>query len=222
MKCQKKEVQFLLSIIIVPFVFYADFEAFTEEVVSTCEPNDKFSFTKQYQKHQPSGFCYKCVAKKSVLYRGEDAPQKFVEMLERDIKMIYKKFNFSKKMLPLTEKEQSEYEKANICWICRKEFGESKKVRDHWKYQVHSKHEEKYISFSKEIVVGEYINKEGKKVEVKHEIQFINSFKFMASSLASLVENLAKSDLSKFIHTKKEFGKNMSSLQKKEFIHMII
>ena len=40
----------------VPFVFYADFEAFTE-VVSTCEPNDKFSFTKQYQKHQPSGFC---------------------------------------------------------------------------------------------------------------------------------------------------------------------
>ena len=38
----------------VPFVFYADFEAFTEEI-STCKPNDKFSFTKQYQKHQPSG-----------------------------------------------------------------------------------------------------------------------------------------------------------------------
>ena len=119
----------------VPFVFYADFEAFTEEV-STCEPNDKFSFTKQYQKHQPSGFCYKCVGstKKSVLYRGEkneDISQKFVEMLERDIKTIYKKFNFSKKMIPLTKKEQSEFEKAKIRWICQKEFGSDKKVRDH-------------------------------------------------------------------------------------------
>ena len=44
----------------VPFVFYADFEAFTEEI-STCEPNDKFSFTNKHQKHQPSGFSYKCV-----------------------------------------------------------------------------------------------------------------------------------------------------------------
>ena len=71
----------------VPFVFYADFEAFTEEI-STCKPNDKFSFTNQYQKHQPSGFCYKCVGfntKMNVLYRekdeNEDISQKFIEML---------------------------------------------------------------------------------------------------------------------------------------------
>ena len=44
----------------VPFVVYADFEAFTEEI-SSCEPNDKKRFTKQYQKHKPSGFCYKIV-----------------------------------------------------------------------------------------------------------------------------------------------------------------
>ena len=75
--------------------------------------------------------------------------------------------------------------------------------------------EEKYLSFSKDIVVDEYINKKGKKVEVKHEIRFIDSFKFMASSLASLVENLAKSDLSKFIHTKKEFGKKYELMTKK-------
>ena len=63
--------------------FYADFEAFTEEIL-TCKPNDKFSFTNKYQKHQPSGFCYKCVGfntKKSVLYRAkdeiEDISQKF-------------------------------------------------------------------------------------------------------------------------------------------------
>ena len=121
----------------VPFVVYADFEAFTEEIL-TCKPNDKFSFTNKYQKHQPSGFCYKCVGfntKKSVLYRAkdenEDISQKFIDMPEEDIKTIYKEFNFSKKMLSLTEKEQSEFEKAKICWICQKEFGESKKVRDH-------------------------------------------------------------------------------------------
>ena len=56
-----------------------------------------------------------------------------------------------------------------------------------------------------------------------HEIRFIDSFKFMASSLEGLVKNLAKSDLSKFIQAKKEFGKkNMSCLQEKEYIHMII
>ena len=44
----------------IPFVVYADFEAFTEEIYS-CEPNQKFSFTQKYQKHKPSGFCYKIV-----------------------------------------------------------------------------------------------------------------------------------------------------------------
>ena len=33
----------------VPFVVYADFEAFTEEI-STCEPNQEKSFTRQYQR----------------------------------------------------------------------------------------------------------------------------------------------------------------------------
>ena len=44
----------------VPFVVYADFEAFTEEIPIS-EQNDKFSFTQIYQKHKPSGFCYKIV-----------------------------------------------------------------------------------------------------------------------------------------------------------------
>ena len=105
----------------------------TEEI-STCEPNQKKSFTNKYQKHQPSGFSYKCVGfntKMSVLYRAkdenEDISQKFVEKLEADIKTIYKKFNFSKKMIPLTEKEQSKFENAKICWICQKEFSKSDK-----------------------------------------------------------------------------------------------
>ena len=40
--------------------------------------------------------------------------------------------------------------------------------------------EEKYISFSKDIVVDEYTNKKGEKIEIMHEIRFIDSFKFIS------------------------------------------
>ena len=41
----------------VPFIVYADFESFTPQL-STCQPNTEKSYTNQYQKHIPSGFCY--------------------------------------------------------------------------------------------------------------------------------------------------------------------
>jgi hypothetical protein len=50
--------------------------------------------------------------------------------------------------------------------------------------------EEKYISFSKQIVVDEYKNKEGKTVKVTRELRFLDSFRFMASSLDVLANNL--------------------------------
>ena len=206
----------------IPFVVYADFEAFTEDIFS-CEPNHEKSFTKQYQKHKPGGFCFKIVCfdeklpdQKPVLFRAkneeEEIGEKFVEMLEEDIKRIHKKFDFSTKMILLTEEERCEYEKATVCWICQGEFGESeKKVRDHCHftgkyrgaahnicnlrfkkpkftpvifhnlsaYDAHlfvknlgksegnikyiPNNEEKYISFSKDIVVGEY-EKDGKNI----------------------------------------------------------
>ena len=252
----------------VPFVVYADFEAFTEEIPIS-EQNDKFSFTQKYQKHKPSGFCFKIVCfderynQKPVLFRArsgdEDVSAIFVEMLERDIKRIQEKFDFSKKMI-FTFKDKDDFEKGEICWICQNEFGSEKKVRDHChftgKYRgaAHAKcnlqlkkpkfipvifhnlsgydahlfvknlgksegnikcipnNEEKYISFSKDIVVGEYVNKKGEKVEVKHEIRFLDSFKFMASSLESLVGNLG---LEKLIQTKKEFGEKAELLSRK-------
>jgi hypothetical protein len=52
--------------------------------------------------------------------------------------------------------------------------------------------EEKYISFSKEVIVDSFVNKDGKKVDVKRELRFIDSFRFMSSSLDSLVSNLNK------------------------------
>ena len=50
--------------------------------------------------------------------------------------------------------------------------------------------EEKYISFTKNTVVGSYTDKEGKDKPIKHKIRFIDSFKFMSTSLESLVNNL--------------------------------
>ena len=50
--------------------------------------------------------------------------------------------------------------------------------------------EEKYISFTKNIEVGSYMNSKGQTKPKYHKIRFIDSFKFMAASLDSLVNNL--------------------------------
>ena len=41
----------------VPFVVYADFECFTKPM-NTCSPNPEESYNYNYQKHEPSGFCF--------------------------------------------------------------------------------------------------------------------------------------------------------------------
>ena len=71
----------------------------------------------------------------------------------------------------------------------------------------------KYISFSKDIVVGEYTNKNGKVVDVKQQLRFVDSFKFMAGSLDKLVENL---DNNCCVNTGKFYkGKQLSLLMRK-------
>ena len=56
------------------------------------------------------------------------------------------------------------------------------------------KTEERYISFSKEIVVDTYVNSEGKLRDVKRDIRFLDSFKLMASSLDKLSKGMGKED----------------------------
>ena len=41
----------------IPLVVYADFECFTKPM-NTCSPNPKESYNYNYQKHEPSGFCF--------------------------------------------------------------------------------------------------------------------------------------------------------------------
>ena len=52
--------------------------------------------------------------------------------------------------------------------------------------------EEKYISFTKTIITGEYTNKKGEVKDKTFKIVFKDSLKFMSSSLGALVNNLPK------------------------------
>ena len=113
----------------VPFIVYADFECFIKPVQS-CNPDDKSSYTKQYQKHEPSSFCcyIKCFddevyKPKIVNYTGKDAAQKFVEMLEEDIREIA---NIPQKKIIFNIEEQKQYEKETVCWICNGKFDDVK------------------------------------------------------------------------------------------------
>ena len=73
--------------------------------------------------------------------------------------------------------------------------------------------EEKYITFSKFITVDQYYSKnKGKLLLKKFEIRFLDSFKFLQSSLANLVSNLQPTD---FKNLNKVIKGNSSLLTRK-------
>ena len=252
----------------IPFVVYADFECFTKPM-NSCSPNPKDSYNYNYQKHEPSGFCFyvKGIVDKKIkpiIYtktsEEEDISKVFVEKLTEVTKEIYNDFYQRPKPLRLTSVEQKLFEKAVNCHICSCELKEDK-VRDHchftgqYRGAAHNKcnlmcrkpkvlpvifhnlqgydahlfikqlarlpgdlscipsTEEKYISFSKNIKVGEYYClKLGKMCPINFEIRFLDLFKFLQTSLANLVSNLSSDD---FYNTKHIFKSNTSLLTRK-------
>ena len=137
-------------------------------------------------------------------------------------------------MTPLTKQEEDNYNKENICYICKKEFNNDK-VRDHCHftgkyrgathntcnirykipknilvifhngstYDYHfiikelacefdgnfeclGESTEKYITFS--VPIKKRI--EDKNMDITYKIKFIDKFRFMATSLSKLVDNL--------------------------------
>ena len=123
----------------VPFVIYADFEALTRKIDS-CSPEGNKSYTQAYQKHEPSGFGYKVVchydqkySKPTVIYRGENVIQKFIQHLFREVKdcqkVISEKAN---RRLVMTESDEKDFQNAKKCWICQKRYkADENPVRDH-------------------------------------------------------------------------------------------
>ena len=126
-----------------PFVIYADFESLMKAILSS-QPNPKKSYTEKMTHHKPISFCYyvKCSFddnfSKKVEYtlesEDEDVAEKFVEMLEQEIKSIYK--DHPQKYMTFTKKDDDNYKKSDSCWICEKAFTDEKdyKVRDHCHY----------------------------------------------------------------------------------------
>ena len=60
------------------------------------------------------------------------------------------------------------------------------------KMEVVAKNKEDYITFSIRVAVDKYIDKNGVEKEKEIELRFIDSFKFMSSSLDSLTTNLVR------------------------------
>ena len=59
---------------------------------------------------------------------GEDATQKFVEMLEEDIKIIA---NIPEKKMIFGKEEAARFKRETKCWIYNEEFDGDDKVKDH-------------------------------------------------------------------------------------------
>ena len=252
----------------IPFVVYGDFECFTK-TMNSCTPNPKESYNYNYQKHEPSGFCFfvKSIVPgihiKPIIYtknsEDKEIAKIFVKKIAEVTKSIYNDFYCRPKTLRLTSEEQKLFEQAKTCHICSCEL-KNDKVRDHChftgKYRgaAHNKcnlmckkprvlpvifhnlqgydahlfikqlaklegkldcipsTEEKYISFSKTIKVGEYKHISGKILPINFEVKFLDSFKFLQTSLANLVSNLSSDD---FNYTKHVFKSNTSLLTRK-------
>ena len=222
-----------------PFIIYADLECLLTKI-DACQNNPDLSSTTKINQNIPSGYsiCTSCSFDKSnnklSYYRGEDCMKRFCKDLKDHATKI---IDFKKKiMIPLTKEEEDNYNKENICYICKKEFNNDK-VRDHchftgkYKGAVHNtcnlrykipkntpvifhngstydyhfiikelasefegnfeclgENTEKYITFS--VPIKKRI--EYKDIEINYKIKFIDSFRFMATSLSKLVDNLTE------------------------------
>ena len=122
----------------IPFVVYADFECFTKPM-NNCSPNPEDSYTYNYQKHEPSGFCLyiKGIVPNSIkpiIYTKKKDTDKiaeiFVSKLAKITNKLYNDFYRHPKPLKLTKQEQISFNKAKTCHICSKPLL-TDKVQDH-------------------------------------------------------------------------------------------
>ena len=135
-----------------PFVFYANLECLLEKM-STCYNNPEESSTTKINKHKPSGYSifthssFDKSKNKLNYYRGEGCMKTFCKDLREHATII---INHEKKdMIPLTKKEEENYNNQKVCYICKKEFNNNDtaessslerkknyKVRDYCHYRV--------------------------------------------------------------------------------------
>ena len=127
------------------FVIYADLECLLEKI-NTCYNNPEESSTTEINKHIPSGYSlfthcsFDKTKNKLDCYRGEDCMKKFCKDLREHATKIIK--YEKKKIIPLTRKEEINYNKQKVCYICKKDF--NKNDKKHYKVKDHCHYTGKY------------------------------------------------------------------------------
>ena len=111
--------------------------------MSNCCPNAENSYSDNYQKHEPSGFCFYIKGInpdkkfKPIIYTkknpDDNIPLIFVSKLEKVTNKIYEDFYhfFHPESIKITKKQLKDYNNSVICHICNKELLSEDKVCDH-------------------------------------------------------------------------------------------
>ena len=112
----------------IPVVGYADFES----ILKPLRDKDKT------HKHIPCGFCFHLVSPflqmEPMLKRAENETNQLPQDFIRELISLVKKAHLSlpkKEMIPLSPEEWRKFNESEVCWLCRGNFGEKPKVRDH-------------------------------------------------------------------------------------------
>ena len=137
-----------------PFIIYADFECFTIPVNSR-QPNPDKSFTKTYQKHEPSGF--RLYLKtfdgmntnfKPIVYTkktpDEDISEKFIKHVVKLTHPIYQDYYQKPKPYNLTSQEEKDFQLATECHIREQKLSRDKKSNEIFKVRDHCHFTGKY------------------------------------------------------------------------------
>ena len=110
----------------IPFAMYADFECCLKPM-----DNQIGNGTKQFQKHELSGYCYLPKCFDDSLYKPKLASytKKLPdESVVNNAREIYQKFKFPKKII-FGEKEKEDFEKSKNCYACGEKFEKDYRVK---------------------------------------------------------------------------------------------
>ena len=112
------------------------------EQTEKSEAEDDKSYTRKYQKHTPSGFCFFIayrggLYKKPVVFSGDNVAEEFCKQIEKETREIYDTYLEKSKHKPIrmTQANETYFKKTDVCHICEstisKDSKNNYKVKDH-------------------------------------------------------------------------------------------